>query len=231
VAAQAISGITRPLEPINTAVGLTRDEGFYVPDRNQGIKWANNSLRYMDQIVSLVTGEDNGPIKYDPAEGKKRVTASRLVSTTRATKLTSTKQVFSMIGKPGYAYAASSMSDAADNRADQLFNQIVEVGASRLYDNKDFKEGNLEKRQFMVEKLVKSAKSDVKAYMGRLAANSEDGALLKMMEVSSYKKDAIVRARKDLGFEKDVDSLTERELDVLATALKFREEYIMQKGN
>lgn len=231
VAAQAISGITRPLEPINTAVGLARDEKFYIPDRKQGTKWFNNSFRYMDQMLSLATGEDNGPIKYDPAEGQQRVTASRLVSTTRATKLTSTKQVFSMIGKPGYTAGANSMSEAADNRFNQLFNQIVEVGASRLYDNKDFKEGNLEKRQFMVEKLVKSAKSDVRAYMGRLAANSEDGTLLKMMEVSSYKKDAIARTRKELGFEKDVDSLTERELDILATALKFREEYVMQKGN
>jgi hypothetical protein len=231
VASQAISGITRPLEPINTAIGLTRDEAFYIPDRKQGTKWFNNAIRYFDQMVALATGEDTGPVKYDPAEGQQRVTASRLVSTTRATKLTSTKQVFSMIGKPGYTAGANSMSEAADNRFNQLFNQIVEVGASRLYDNKDFKEGNLEKRQFMVEKLVKSAKSDVKAYMGRLAANSEDGALLKMMEVSSYKKDAITRARKDLGFEKDVDSLTERELDVLATALKFREDYVMQKGN
>lgn len=227
---QAVSGMTRPLEPLNTLVGLSRDEQYYTPDRKQGNKIVNNSLRYMDQFIALFAGGNASPPKYTSAEGKPRTQGSRLVSTTRETYLTDTERVMNMIGKPTWKQDMASLSDAADNRYNQLFHQIVEVGAAKLLQNPNWKKGDLEVRQDMFANLVESAQKGTKGYMGRLAANSGDRALLKMIDISSAGMLQIKRAMSDLakqdpGFEKDFGDLSEEQLDVLEGALKYREEF------
>jgi hypothetical protein len=226
VASQGISGMTRPLEPINVAVGLARDEEFFVPDRKQGTKWLNNSLRYMDQMVAVVRGENWMPEMQSAAEGKPRVQASRLVSTTRASELTNTERVMNIIGRPAYKASMASQSEAADNRYNQIFNQIVEEGSGRLFDSKRFKEGSLEVRQGLVGKLLEDARKSTKVYMGRVAENSDDDALVRMLDISSYSKIKVRNTIKDLGFDKPLDELSVEELETLGLALRFREEYL-----
>jgi len=226
VVSQAVSGMTRPLEPINTLVGLSRDEEFYVPDRKQGTVWLNNSLRYMDQMVAVARGEELAPPKFSAAEGEPRVQASRLVSTTRASNLTSTERVMNMIGRPSYLINAASQSEAADNRYNQIFNEIVESGASRLYDTKKFKEGTLEMRQGLVSNLMEASRKSTVAYMGRHAVNSSDPTLVTMIEISRSPKLKVQRVMKDLGFDKPLDQLSGEELEQLQTGLKFREDFL-----
>lgn len=228
IASQAISGITRPLEPINTLVGLSRDEDFYVPDRKQGTKWVNNSLRYMDQMVGIVTG-NLAPEVYTVAEGKPTVQASRLISTTRASELSNFERVMNAIGKPSWSAGMASLSEVADNRYNQIFNEIIEKGSEKLFNSKKFKEGDLETRKLYVTKLLESARKSTKAYMGRVAANSNDRALLKIIEISAKGEKKVMNVLRELGFERGLDELSEEELDVVANALKFREDYLLQR--
>jgi hypothetical protein len=226
---QAVSGATRPLEPINALVGLSRDEEFYVPDRKIGNKYLNNSLRYMDQMIALGLGENWMPPSQSPAEGTPRVAVARLVSTTRASRLTSTERVMNMIGRPGFLAGMSSQSEYADNRYNEIFHEIVEGGASKLYDSKRFKEGDLETRQLLVGKLLEGARKSTKAYMGRVASNSNDRTLIKLIEISGSPRIRVQRAMEDLGFDRPLDELSEEELDSLQNVLKFREEFLLQK--
>ena len=230
VVSQAVSGITRPLEPVNTLVGLSRDEQYYTPDRKQGTTWINNSLRYMDQMVAVATGENIAPPVYSAAQGKPRTQATRLISTTREDRLTSTERVMNMISKPTYTANMASMSDAADNRFNQIFNNMVEIGAGKLYDSEQFKKGNLELRQFMWANLLESAKRSTKNYMGRLAANTGDGTYLKMIEISESPKLEVERVMKSLNINKDVKDLSDSELETVSLALQFREEFILGRG-
>ena len=230
VVSQAASGITRPLEPINSLVGLTRDEKFYVPDRKQGSAWINNSFRYMDQMIGVVTGENLAPQKYSAAQGTPRTQSTRLISTTREDKLTSTERVMNMIGRPAYKANMASMSDAADNRFNQLFNNIVEDKARTLYESEIFKKGDLETRQTLVQNLLDSSKTAVKNYMGRLAANEGDDTLLKMIEISGKPRIQVERVLKSLNIDKDVKDLSDAELETVSLALQFREEFILGRG-
>lgn len=226
IASQAVSGITRPLEPVNTVIGLARDEEFYTPDRKQGTKWINNSLRYMDQMVAVVTGENIAPPVFSVGEGQPRVQASRLVSTTRASELTNFERVMNMIGKPTWKEGMASLSEVADNRYNQVFNAIVENGSEKLFNSKKFQDGDLETRQLLINQLLEGAKKSTKAFMGRVAANNGDRALLKMIEISNYPDLQIRRTMEDLGFDRGIDELSEEELQTLENALKFREEFL-----
>ena len=227
---QAVSGITRPLEPLNVIAGLARDEEFYVPDRKQGTAWVNNSLRYMDQAIGLVTGENLAPPKQTAAEGQPRVQASKLVSTTRGSRLTNTERVMNEIGKPTFLANMASQSEAADNRYNEIFHEIVEDQAGLLFKSKDFREGTLEYKQMMVTKMVTEARKATLGYMGRVASNNGDRALMKMINISrAYPKLKVQRTLEDLGFDRGIDQLSEDELDTLDNALKFREEFISKQ--
>lgn len=226
VASQFISGATRPLEPINVAIGLSRDEEFIVPDRKQGTKWLNESLRYMDQAIAVVAGENWMPELSSAAEGQPRVQASRLVSTTRATRLTNTERVMNMIGRPTYLANMMSQAPEANNRYNEIFNQIVEGGAERLYNTEKFKKGNLEVRQYMVGNLLKDARESTKNYMARVAENDGDYDLLRMLDISKYGQLKVRRAMEDLGFDKKLEELGSEQLDALENALRFREEFL-----
>lgn len=227
---QAASGITRPLEPLNVIAGLSRDEEFYVPDRKQGTAWVNNSLRYMDQFLGLVTGENLAPPKQSAAEGQPTVQASKLVSTTRGSRLTNTERVMNAIGKPTFLANMASQSEAADNRYNEIFNEIVEDQAGLLFKSKSFSEGNLEYKQMMVTKMITEARKATLGYMGRVASNNGDRALMKMINISrAYPKLTVQRTLEDLGFDRGIDRLSEEELDTLDNALKFREEFISKQ--
>lgn len=230
VVSQAASGITRPLEPLNTLAGLARDEQFYTPDRKQGTKWMNNSIRYVDQIAALMLGTSTEEPLQSPTEGKPRVQTSRLVSTTRETYLTSTERMLNMAGKPTFGLNKKSLSEVANNRVDQLFFELLESSAAKVVDSEQFKKGDLETKRFLSDNVVTSARKATMAYMGRVAANSGDSTLLKMYELSSYGKERINRRMKDLGFEVEFDELDDAQLDILEGALKFSEEIVLGRG-
>lgn len=226
IASQAVSGATRPLEPINALIGLTRDEEFYVPDRKQGPKAFNNALRYIDQVYALAVGGNTMPPVYSAAEGQPRQNISKLVSTTRESKLTATEQVMNSIGRPSWKASMSSLSEAADNRFNQLYNEIIENESSKLWASKSFQEGDLEYKQMKVNDLFQKATKATKTYMGSLAAKRGDRALLKMIQISNTSKVTVKRVLDDLGITRGIDELSEEELDTVANAIKYREDVI-----
>jgi hypothetical protein len=230
VASQAVSGITRPLEPINAIVGLGRDEEFYVPDRKQGPKAFNQALRYMDQLQAVVVGGNTMPPLYSAVEGQPRQNISKLISTTRESRLTATEQVMNAIGRPSYKAGMSSESDVADNRYNQLFDQMVEEEAKVLRATKSFREGDLAYKTMRVTDILSKARKATKAYMGSIAAKSGDRVLVKMIEISNTPTKTIQSVLKDLKIDRNLDQLSEEELDTVANTIKYREEIVKQRN-
>jgi hypothetical protein len=224
IVSQAASAGTRPLEPINTVIGLSRGEDFYVPDRNQGDKWINNSLRYVDQAIALYKGESMSPPARSAAEGMPRITPSRLVSTTRASGLTHTEQVMNSIGKPTWLAGMSSLSEQADNRYNQIFHEIVEGSSEQLWNSERFREADLEQKQALVGQVLNKAADATKTYMALAAAKSGDSILADMIVISKGNSRKLIdKVMGELGFDKDFDELTGNELQTLKAALEFRD--------
>ena len=231
IPAQAVSGATRPLEPLNALAGIARKEQYYTPDRKQGMKVVNQATRYIDQVVALVTGGTTGPQAYNTYESKTLPQPTRLLTPTRTTTLTSTEQVLNAIGKPGWKGNMKSDSPEADNRYNKIFFDIVESGSRALWDRPQFKSGTLEYKQSEVTKLYASARKSTLDYMNRLGANSGDSTLAKMIDVStSYPAITIERTMKDLKITKDIGEMSFEELTTLETALKVRDDWVHRGG-
>lgn len=61
--AMYLSGFTRWADPVNQLIAVTRGEDYVPRDRNQGTRFLNDGLRYVDQVFEMLVDE-----KYLPPE-------------------------------------------------------------------------------------------------------------------------------------------------------------------
>ena len=137
VGSQAISGITRPLEPVNFTVGLLAGSDGEVIDRKQGNIFLNKSLRYMDNIVPMLTGGEMAPQSQQAAGGPSFVQTTKMLGK-RPVRLTATERVMNIMGIPTYKLNASySVSQKAPESAN-IFNEhmfnAIESESQKLLD-------------------------------------------------------------------------------------------------
>lgn len=210
---QAASGLTRPLEPLNAIAGLIRKGGYYTPDRAQGMKMVNQSMRYIDQMYALATGGSVGPQKYNTTEGKPIPQPTRLISPYRTSNLTFTEKVLNTVGVEGWPYDMRSDSPEANNRYNQVFRDIVESGAQTLWNTPQFRSGNYQYQKSEKDKLFANAKEATLDYMNRLATNSGDSTWAQMIHITTaYSKEKIDYVSKDLGITNSIEDMSQEEL-------------------
>jgi hypothetical protein len=226
IGGQVTSASTRFIDPVNQAVGLLRADEYQVPDRKQGNKLFNESFRYMDQIIGAVSG-DVAPEKASPSEGRLRGQETKSFSTTRESKLTSAERMLNMISRPTYLIGSYTDSAEADNRFNQIFNQIVNDMARKTLQKDSFKNGNLDQRRIIVTKVLKDAKKHTMSYMNTVASRSDDQTLLKMLEIEAKPKRNVRVIMDRLDIDKKVNELSNEELDTVLNALKFYEEMVL----
>jgi len=228
VLTQNVSAATRFLEPVNQLAGLARREDFQVPDRKQGNKLVNESLRYVDQLYALATGEDMAPEKFSAAGGTRRMQPTKFVSPSRESRLTATERVMNSIGRPAYMASMYVDSAEANNRYNELFNSAVEKLSSSLWQSSEFQEAGLEKKERLVDtRVMKPARDYTLRFMEGTATNFDDLELQKMISIyRGYGRQKISNVLEDLGFESDVSELTLDELKIVEDALKYRDEFL-----
>ena len=226
IPSQMFSASTRFLDPANQAVGLMRGEDYIVPDRNQGPTNLNNALRYIDQFIAVASGEDIAPEKQAAASGTGASQATKFISTTRGSRLTNLERVMNSVGKPTYLANMASQSEVADNRYNEIFHQISDERAGRLFRSKAFKDGNLEVRQGLLSNLLTESRRLTLDYFERLSQSNGDRRMAKMIQISRRGQSKVSKAMKDLEFDKALDELSYAELTTLENALTFRDEFI-----
>jgi len=183
---QVASGVTRAVDPINQIVGLARGEDGISIDRRQNGRVANDSLRYMDQIIGAIGG-DLAPQRFNAATGKKGQDATKLVGI-REVKVTDTAKMMNMIGKPSFKADISintAGSAEGSNRYAEVFHSFVEYRAGKLIRSNLMNDDkySLKDRQKQVKMVLEDAKGLTEAFMELGAVQSNDRVLFKMMKL------------------------------------------------
>ena len=244
IPSQIISGVTRPLDPLNAAFGLFQGSDFKKLDRKQNSKFINESLRYMDNIIASFTSEDvresmgmSTEENYTAVEGAQRGDESRNLGV-REYKLTNLKAVLNMVGKPLYKMDSDSKVAEAGNRYNELFNIMTEFKAAKLRRNPFFIKGDpqdvntlLDTRKKMVSEMLTGARDSIRRVMENNRGGSEDDSyFLKLMAVmDNHTFSQIDRAMDKLFPDKDFDpddvtELSVGQLTFLRRYLENREE-------
>jgi hypothetical protein len=182
-----ISGMTRPLDPINQAAMMITDD-YSVPDRRQGYEFWNQSFRYVDKIFNVA----DLPDRAYPTRGT-QVTPDmgRTLGGNRSVpENNEVESMLNSIGKESWKAVRWDGDPAVKNRLDEMFAPVVNAYARKvLQKHPDFFNLPLERRQLLVnESVLKPAKDATKKMLQSTAGKDGNLALMEKLTQHPDKK-------------------------------------------
>lgn len=235
VGSQAFSGSTRFLDPYNSLVGLARGDSYKSINRKDGSRIVNDSLRYMDQVLAVITGKDLAGEKFTASVGDIRSDASKQLGI-REVELTDTSKMFNMIGRPNYLADEKTKTQRAGNRYNQVFHKILEEESSKVIRSTGFRQGvkynfgkslttsKLEIRRLAVEEAIKKSKELTKTLMGVGLTDLGDVQVRTLLRLEDkYTLPVLEKALKELDKDGKLEELNNSQLKALEGSLQFKE--------
>jgi len=231
-----VSGMMRPIDPVNYAAAIYRGEDYEGPDRKQGIQALNNSIRYVDQIFAVISEAATGTAMGVPP-GKRTAVRSgpidlqptQVIGRRTLPPLTTTEKVLTQVGKELYKADVYSPVPEANNAVNEVMAPILEYNMRLLDSSKTFKEAPLDKKQAMVNRaLAASKKEALEALRGSIVVEDQHVASLFDITTKFNKKsvqEAMSMFRDSFG-DKEVYDLTPDQLDILKTYLETKADYL-----
>lgn len=244
IPSQYAAGLTRPIDPLNQAVGLfVEGEEFQTPDRRItnpefGVfgRAINDSTRYIDNIFGLL---EETPERVDAVEGPGRAQIDKYAGFDRENIApTPLERAMNMVGITGFERQGGlkprSYSDfnMADNKFNKLFYDIANQMAKRLIKREDFREGKTirgvlspyETRKKMLQNVLKEARDMTEIAMVGTANGYVERKQLEIWRNPRYsRKDinrAIERIETDTGRQIDKNDMDASDLVILELYLK-----------
>ena len=167
-----ISGVTRPLDPLNTgAMMITGD--YSQPDRRQGNVFYNEATRYIDKIFSLPTEEQRNIPTRGPNE--KRDVGAMLGGVRSTSENTPSERMMGSIGRPSWKAVKWDGEPEVKNRLDGLLAPILNTYAElALAKHPEYFSYSLEDRQNIWKTLVEEpAKKKAQEQLGMSGGNDQ----------------------------------------------------------
>tara|TARA_B100001939_G_scaffold346005_1_gene363844 strand:+ start:4204 stop:7659 length:3456 start_codon:yes stop_codon:yes gene_type:complete len=227
ITTQPASAILRPLEPANIAVGvLMKDEARPI-DRYQNNKALNDSLRYIDKIVPLFTGEPMAETLEQAASGPADVNSTKMFGI-RTLRLTDTQRLMSMIGVKEFSINAArkvrTQAPQAANRYNGILFDIIEAEAGLLVNNKKFKKLPQGQQKIIWNNTISRSKDLAKTFLYLQYSGPLDTIDIQFQLTNKYSKQELADAANELeSIEGEVENMTRGELEVLRGYLETKE--------
>lgn len=222
------SGSTRFLEPINTfAMYATGD--FASPDRRQGNKVLNESIRYIDKIPEMFGVEiTDQPDRKIATRDRGNFDAGRVALGARGDRGASpAERVAASVGKASWKAVMFDGEPELKNRLDDFVQEVFNLEASKLIED-GFLELSLSKRENKYKELVTKIKTRAKAILA--GSPKKDDQMLKLeQEVLSKPKRLREDALEQLGYDGEITDLKseeggEEKLQFLLYLMKYADE-------
>ena len=226
------SGMTRFVDPVNTALAFAEGENYIQPTRNIGNKQLNNALRYTDQIFDMLVGLENIPgtegyrveqefatTDRDTGAAMERVFGVRTVS-----PHSSIQRLFNDVGRPQWQTEMRVGNAEAQNVINEYVFPYLEVRSNELFENGRWEKMDLTTKQEALNKLLGLARDDVRDMM----KSQLSGSHLKKAELIYQVTGLRSRGRKNymdtlesFGVQEDeLDTLDEGTLELLVWFIK-----------
>ena len=223
ITAQALSGFLRPLEPVDTAIGLFAGAEQTPKDNAQGNLFIGNSFRYIDTTVDWLMGNDT-PVKVSSAAGELGQQSTKNVGV-RTLDLTNTQRVMNMIGldqwsiNSGLSKDKKRMIPEAVNEYQRQVHMSMEGWATMKMENKVFREATQEVQRDLWKDELSRVKDKAK-FMLIAKYNGPQSTLRDQYDImSKFKTGDVEEALEDLGFDKTIGELTLTEITFLRSQL------------
>jgi len=234
-----ISGVTRPLDPINKIVGYATSElSDYdiTPQIDRRLakgglqKLGLNATKYVDNILEAIASGVKGEttllgdeLRVASREGK--VFDPSPYRTATGTRIqqprTFANMVFAMVDKPEWKAGMYTGVPEFDNFANQVISPMIEMEAEQLLKNEKFMRGSAEYKKQKVNGMLNEVKRNIRSYLSA-TPNSEQGIEYRKTKLLNVPKLTMMRARKIVGIQDvDVRDLSSSQISELESAVQY----------
>ena len=233
-----VSGFSRPLDPVNLIAGMAQGEKFEDPDRNDGAKWINNSVRYVDQIFNALDvsiqeyvpealgGGEKPAAKVSPLSNRPNpVAIGRIFGYRAVPAQTSIETMFNEAGLPDWRTNLKADIPEANNRVNRIIFKFLEVNAANVIDTPKWKESDSKTKVKVIRKMISTAKEQALDVLKGTNVD-EDERIALLYDISKRNsgitdKD-INEALIKFGYEGDVTDLPLRQLRYIVDYLDMQ---------
>ena len=233
VGSQVASSATRFIEPVNTLAGIARGEQARPIDRYQGNKFYNDSVRYIDNIIPLFTGEPVGETLKQAATGEADITSTKSLGV-RSIRLTDTQRVMNMLGYEQFDINAArqvrTKAPESANEYNGILFDVIEAKASALMDSKAFRNMPLDRqRLYWKTEILPEAQELAKNFLYLQYSGPLDTIDLQYELAGKYTNKKLDEAIEELNFDGEIGDMTRGELYVLKEYLSTVEQIELLK--
>jgi hypothetical protein len=210
VAVRPIQGVTRPLDPINTAVGLARD-GNMNPDLRQGPEQLNQAFRYINQLLPEVSGVNDLPRRATPLRGTEgQVDLGRQILGNRMSRSPNVAEaMFNSAGIPSWRSVRWDGPPEVRNFMDGLAAPIFEREAVRaLQQNPEYFDMTTREKELILGDVRSRVRSTV---MNLMETQGTPRTLNAARRLSSADQGKLNRVIDFLGYEGDLSDILAQE--------------------
>ena len=233
-----LSGMTRFLDPINTALAFAEGEDYVAPTRSIGNKGLNNAIRYTDRIFDNLIGLENMPFdasgydveRMDPLTGEAvrgGSSLARIVGVRTEDPASNIQKIFNEVGRPQWKTELRIDNDEAQQTFNEFIYPYLEYRATQLMEGSKWGKASMAMKQEYLTQLIKEARSEVKEIMKGATSDSKNKKVSLIWDINGQKSSSsrvFKEVLDDFGTsEKDLADLDEPQLELLLWFLKERQ--------
>ena len=210
VLSRPLQGFTRPLDPINMAVGIARD-GNMNPDLRQGPEQINQALRYVNQLLPSVSGVDDLPRRATALRGtESQIDLGRQILGNRMSREPNIAEaMFNSAGIPSWRAIRWQGPAEVKNFMDGLAAPLFEREAIRaLQANPDYFDMTTDEKEVILSNLRGRVRESVMSFM---ESRGTPRTLNAARRLAGSDQERVNRVMRFLGYEGDVSDVLQGE--------------------
>jgi hypothetical protein len=210
VLSRPVQGFTRPLDPINMAVGIARD-GNMNPDLRQGPEQWNQAMRYINQLLPSVSGVDDLPRRATALRGTDtQIDLGRQMLGNRMSRYPNiAESMFNSAGIPSWRAIRWQGPPEVKNFMDGLAAPIFEREAIRaLQENPDYFDMTTDQKNTILSNMRGRVRESV---MRLMETRGTPRTLNAARRLSNANQDRVRRVMQFLGYEGDISDVLSQE--------------------
>ncbi len=221
--------ITRAVEPVDAMVGIAKGSDRLVPDRRQGNSVFNETTRYMENIISTISGRPLEEQRYSATRGAVRPQDSKFIAPARSVPVTNLSRLAALTGVREWDEKMVNIGKQfpeGSNRYAELFSRLAEVRAGKLLNSKRWKDADPAYREILRDEVLQTSRKVVTQIMESDLGDG-DAALARIIAMKkTYGETKVEGAMRDMGIEGDIGDLDAEQIYLLEDMLKYRKEII-----
>jgi len=223
-----LSAYSRPLDPVNQIIALSRGDNYTPIDRKQGSEFVNKSTRYVDQIFTGLTGQELAPERSSALTADRAMAPiGKIFGYREVPGQTSIQRMFNEIGKPQWRTNIKSFIPEVQNDINKYIVMFLEDNAETAINSDAWKNGDTKSRTKMLTDVLKRSKETTLDILEN-SIDPKDRKTFKLYELSKrgggISKKEIEKTLRELDIEVELADLDANQIDFLETYLSMKKE-------